>query len=373
MNAIILAGGHSSRMNACGISTHKPLLPILGLPNIERTIIMLNDCEIREIVIVAGLYAKNYEYLYEKYNCKIVSDPSASVSTLYAIYNVMDFISDTFIIEGDVVLAENIFVDKPYSFYYTMKYPCCEPDAWMPIIDAQGRITSFEIGQFVEPCIFGISFWSKKDAPKIIRYLKSICTLDNLNNGSKFWDDYFVNILTSISIYTYEISAELASEINTKEEYINAIKLCEQYYSNPTEYFLNISYRDYISFYVDEEKAILYTRALWNDYNTKHPSDLMNLNIPVEFKNNEYHFIIRLKNNDVGFIDIVYDDSYLLLRRIFIDKPYRRQAIGTYIVTKIISFSRLIGKELRVNVYDDTAGRFYERIGFQINYINYHI
>lgn len=373
MNAIILAGGHSSRMNACGISTHKPLLPILGLPNIERTIIMLNDYGIREIFIVAGIYSEEYEYLYEKYNCKIVSEPGASVSTLYAIYSVIDFISDTFIIEGDVVLAENVFKYKPYSFYYTMKYPRCEPDAWMPIIDTQGRITSFKIGRFVEPCIFGISFWSQKDSPQIIRYLKSICTLDNLNNGNKFWDDYFVNILTLISIFTYEISAKLASEINTQEEYINAIKLCEQYYSNPTEYFLSISNKDYISFYVNEEKAVLYTRALWNDYNTKHPANLMNLNIPVEFKCNEYHFIIRIKNNDVGFIDIVCDDSYLLLRRIFIDMPYRKQTIGTYVVTKIISLSRLIGKELRVNVYDDIVRGFYERIGFQINYINYHI
>ena len=38
LNAIILAGGYGSRMIAEKQYIHKPLLPILGLPNIERTI-----------------------------------------------------------------------------------------------------------------------------------------------------------------------------------------------------------------------------------------------------------------------------------------------------------------------------------------------
>ena len=101
---------------------HKPLLPILGLPNIERTILMLNDFGISDIVIIAGIYADQYTFLQEKYGCTIVSDPNCWVSTLYGIYSVANIIGNTFIIEGDVVLAENIFINKSYSYYYVMKY-----------------------------------------------------------------------------------------------------------------------------------------------------------------------------------------------------------------------------------------------------------
>lgn len=38
MNAIILAAGKGSRMRKDGYSTPKPLLPILGVPNLERTV-----------------------------------------------------------------------------------------------------------------------------------------------------------------------------------------------------------------------------------------------------------------------------------------------------------------------------------------------
>lgn len=107
-----MAAGHSSRMIEEKQYTHKPLLPILGLPNIERTILILNDFGINDIVIIAGIYADQYTFLQEKYGCTIVSDPNCSVSTLYGIYSIVNIIGDTFIIEGDVVLAENIFINK---------------------------------------------------------------------------------------------------------------------------------------------------------------------------------------------------------------------------------------------------------------------
>lgn len=166
--------------------THKPLLPILGLPNIERTILILNDFGINDIVIIAGIYADQYTFLQEKYGCTIVSDPNCSVSTLYGIYSIVNIIDDTFIIEGDVVLAENIFINKPYSYYYVMKYLNPEFDAWKPILDKNGRIISFEIGCFSEPCIFGVSFWSKSDAEIFKKIIADISTPENLSNSENF-------------------------------------------------------------------------------------------------------------------------------------------------------------------------------------------
>lgn len=372
MNAIILAGGQGSRMVASKQLIHKPLLPILGIPNIERTIIMLKDYGINDIAVISGKYSDQYAYLHSKYNCSIISEPKTSISTLYGIYHVKDKISDTFIIEGDVVLAENIFVYKPYSYYYVMKYPNPESDAWKPVTDITGRIISFDIGYFDEPCIFGISFWSKKDAQYIRKFINQIGTSENLYNSNKFWDDYFLDIIDTLPIYTYEIPSDMATEMNNAYEYELAQELCYCYYLTPNKYFLNLKdYNNYFSFEVNQEQTVIYMKKLFEDYNLKHPNDIQDIGQPIDFASNEYSYIIKKTGQQIGVFTLVLEKRYLLLRRIYIDKPYRNQLLGSKIVEKLITFSKLINKELRVNVYDEQASHFYKRLGFKINFLNY--
>ena len=54
MNAIILAAGKGSRMRKDGYSTPKPLLPILGVPNLERTVWMLHEFGIEDITVLCN-------------------------------------------------------------------------------------------------------------------------------------------------------------------------------------------------------------------------------------------------------------------------------------------------------------------------------
>ncbi|WP_158076055.1 NTP transferase domain-containing protein, partial [Rodentibacter trehalosifermentans] len=72
MNAIILAAGLGSRFKEVSKNTHKALLPINGLPNIERTIKFLKQADINDIYIVTGHLAKQFDYLSEKYSCHLL-------------------------------------------------------------------------------------------------------------------------------------------------------------------------------------------------------------------------------------------------------------------------------------------------------------
>lgn len=49
--ALIMAGGNSARMHASGVTTHKALVPVLGVPLIERNVLMLLSAGITDIVI----------------------------------------------------------------------------------------------------------------------------------------------------------------------------------------------------------------------------------------------------------------------------------------------------------------------------------
>lgn len=409
MNAIILAGGHSTRMKASGLTTHKPLLQIYDVPNIERTILMLKDFGIDDIIIICGVFSSHYLYLEEKYNCQLVKDKSTSISTLYALKSVVNKIDDTFIIEGDVVLIENIFVYKPYSFYYTIKYKDCEPDSWMPVVDNNGIITEFKIGKFSEPCIFGVSFWSHKDSLILRNHLNKEISSSNVHNHNYFWDDGIQNILHSISVHTLEI--RFGTEMNTKAEYLQAQKICDDFYSNFDNYFLNLNkayitdlheniidineiinepiiethvlingnkksitddiYSQIIMFEKNLEQSTLYTRKLWLDYNQKHDNRLQDMDQPIIFNDSEFPYVIKVGNCSVGYVDIVKHENFIIIRRLYIDSIFRNKGIGTTIIKKINLFAKLINREIRVNIYDEQAESFYKKIGFVINYKNY--
>ena len=92
-------------MKKDGYDSPKPLLPIGGLPNIERTILMLHQFGIQEIVIICG--SENFDayyYLQRKYGCQIIQS-QLHFNTLHSMSLALDKMDDTFVIEGDVVLG----------------------------------------------------------------------------------------------------------------------------------------------------------------------------------------------------------------------------------------------------------------------------
>ncbi|HHV65455.1 MAG TPA: NTP transferase domain-containing protein [Peptococcaceae bacterium] len=56
MRAVILAAGEGSRLRALS-QRPKPLIPLLGLPLIERSILALKECDIKDCIIITGCYA----------------------------------------------------------------------------------------------------------------------------------------------------------------------------------------------------------------------------------------------------------------------------------------------------------------------------
>ncbi|WP_187153059.1 NTP transferase domain-containing protein [Campylobacter volucris] len=70
MNAIILVAGFSSRFQELTKTTHKAMLKVCSVPNIERTIVYLKEAGINEIYIVVGYLKEQFKYL-EKIWCAI--------------------------------------------------------------------------------------------------------------------------------------------------------------------------------------------------------------------------------------------------------------------------------------------------------------
>ena len=96
MNAIILAAGLGSRFQDITKNNHKALLPIGGIPNVERTIQYLHESEIKDITIVVGHMHHLFNYLIDKYQVKLIyNDHYADYNNLYSFYQIFFYMHQT--------------------------------------------------------------------------------------------------------------------------------------------------------------------------------------------------------------------------------------------------------------------------------------
>lgn len=368
VNAIILAAGKGSRMKSDGYDTPKPLLPIMGVPNVERTVLMLQEFGITDITILCSSDCLNhYQFLQNRYHCKILhsADPH---NTLYTMNQAIDKLHDTFVIEGDLVLARNVFSCEDRSFYYTMRYPKIGEDEWCPVLEDQ-RISSIKIGRFSDPCIVGISFWAQKDCSTLRSILKEYFSEENFGDNTLFWDNCIAEALDHLWIGTHEVSPNDVCEMNTGFEYEYAKEMCSRYYSSCQNFILDYSREKRIhprrvSFVLDLKACKQWQQYLLSYLNGRSREREEKPN-PTVFTKGEYPFMVKdlQTGKYIAYFDIAEAAEYILLRRLFVHETVRGQGIGTEIVNYIKLYSKLSNKELRVNVYEEKAENFYLKLG----------
>ena len=221
MNAIILAAGLGSRLKEITKSKHKALIEIKGIPNIERTILYLKEAGIDEIYIVTGYLSSQFEYLTYKYGCKLIKNNKyREYNNIYSFYLASKYLSDSYVIDSDVVLFKNIFLDKPvFSTYYTIIRPESDELEWNPILNEKGIVTDIIISSRHLPSLLGISFWNLGDSKKILAELEKYNKLSILEDSKLYWDNIPMSLLGSMEIRVRELSICDAYEMDNIMHY----------------------------------------------------------------------------------------------------------------------------------------------------------
>lgn len=108
MNGIILAAGMGTRLRPLTDNTSKALVKVNGESMIERQIKYLKQIEIKEIIVVTGYLDEEFDYLADKYGVKLIFNDKYDIyNNAYSLYLVREYLSDSYIIEGDVFLTNN--------------------------------------------------------------------------------------------------------------------------------------------------------------------------------------------------------------------------------------------------------------------------
>ncbi|MHD0317366.1 sugar phosphate nucleotidyltransferase [Fusobacterium sp. THCT1E2] len=116
MNAIIIAAGTGSRLRPLTYDIPKSLINVLGKPMLEKNIEYLIESNIKEIVIVVG-------YLKEKYKevILIFNDKFYEYNNIYSFYLIREYLEDSYILDGDIFITENIFNNSLKDSRYLAK------------------------------------------------------------------------------------------------------------------------------------------------------------------------------------------------------------------------------------------------------------
>lgn len=226
MNAIILAAGFGSRFGDVTKKTHKALLPINGIPNIERTICYLKEKNITNIIIVTGYLEHQFNYLKAKYNCIIVhNEKYDTYNNIYTIYKALKYFGNnkgTYVIDADVVIFKNFFsAKKTTSRYYLIQRPISQNKEWVPIIK-NDTVIDITVSNEYKPSLLGISFWSNKEADKIKKEFDKYITEKTLTDSSLYWDDIPRKILNELKPKYELVENNAAIEMDTVDDYKRA-------------------------------------------------------------------------------------------------------------------------------------------------------
>lgn len=221
MNAIILAAGLGSRFKSITETTHKAMLPIDGIPNVERTIRYLKEAGVCDIYIVVGYLAEQFDYLKDKYNVKLLLNKEyTKYNSIFSFYQALPYFNNSFVIDSDVVLFENLFKHQPStSTYYLVTRPQSEDKEWCVEYNGDKTVRSIRITNEPLPSLLGISYWNENDCAKIKSRYSNYLDASILRNPKLYWDNVPMEMLDKLNIKTIELDLKQAYEMDNLEQY----------------------------------------------------------------------------------------------------------------------------------------------------------
>lgn len=198
--AIIVAAGFGSRMVPVTLKTPKPLVTVNGIRIIDTLLDALYACDIKNIYIVRGYKAEQFDQLLDKYpTIKFIENPiyneTNNISSLYA---AKDYIDRCYICEADLLINNPKIITKyQYSTNYLGAH-VNETDDWCFTVK-NNIIQKVAIGGENVDQMVGISYWNEEDSIKLAR------DVDKVFNSRGGKENYWDNVPLKICKKNYKI------------------------------------------------------------------------------------------------------------------------------------------------------------------------
>ena len=198
-NAVIMAAGVSSRFAPLSYEKPKALIEVKGEILIERQIRQLQEVGIRDIYIVTGYKAEQFEYLQDTFGVRLIRNPAYLERNNHSsIYAAKDVIRNTYICSADNYFVSNPFERQVAESYYAAVYADGETNEWCMETDADDCISGVTIGGSHAWYMLGHAFWSEKFSSRILQILEA--EYDRPETKPLFWENIFMNHMDELKM-----------------------------------------------------------------------------------------------------------------------------------------------------------------------------
>ena len=216
-NAIIMAAGTASRFAPLSYERPKALIEVKGEVLIERQIKQLQEAGIKEIIIVTGYKAEQFDYLKDKYGIELIHNPDYLTRNNNAsIYVVKDYLKNSYICSSDNYFSKNPFESDVSQAYYAAVYSKGATAEWCMTEDEDGYINSVKIGGHDTWYMLGHVFWDEKFSKKFIDILEKIYDLPE--SADMLWEKIFIAHLSELKMKIRKYSDDDIFEFDTLNE-----------------------------------------------------------------------------------------------------------------------------------------------------------
>lgn len=218
-NAVILAAGMSTRFVPLNFEKPKSLLLVKGEVLIERQIVQLREVGIKEIIIVVGYLAEQFEYLIKKYGVLLINTNEFKSRNNHAsIYAARKYLKNTIVISADLYFVNNIYQNYFYDSYYCAVYMQGKTAERGIETDEDDKIINTFYG---DRCYdiwvtLGYAVFSKSFSHKIIKILDG--EYNKPDTVGKFWADIQDEHLQDLYMYVKRCESNMIYEFDSLEE-----------------------------------------------------------------------------------------------------------------------------------------------------------
>ncbi len=216
--AVFIAAGFGSRLVPITINTPKPLVRVNGKRIIDGLIDACLDAGIREIYIVRGYLAEQFDQLLYKYPMiKFIENPMYhSANNISSAFCAKELLSNAYVFEADLMISNHRII-TPY--HYTSDFLAIKKqktDDWCFEVE-NGVITEEKVGG--KDCwqMVGISYWSGQDGKKLAKDIEAVYGCED--GKKRYWEQVpLVYCKENYKVEIRECSDEDIIEIDTFEE-----------------------------------------------------------------------------------------------------------------------------------------------------------
>ena len=215
---IFIAAGFGSRMIPITLNTPKPLIRVKGERIIDSMLDAVLKAEIREIIIVRGYLAEQFDQLLYKYpNIKFIDNPSFNEgNNISSALCAKEYLSNSYICEADLILKNPSLITK---YQYSSNYcgiKCDFTDDWC-LFKKKGRISGVSVGGENGWRMLGISYWNSEDGNLLRECLEKAYKMPG--GKERYWDSVPLSVFNDkFNLEIRECSFDDFIELDTFNE-----------------------------------------------------------------------------------------------------------------------------------------------------------